>query len=257
MLKVKGLTKAYGKVIANNNLSFEIPAQSVNLLLGPNGAGKSTLIMCILGLLRCSGDVTIAGHDKASIEAKRIVGYMPEIPQLYPLLTVAEHLEFVSRIYRLEDWQRRAEELLERFDLKDKKHKLGAQLSKGMQQKLSLISAVIAQPKLLLVDEPLIGLDPPAIREAKKLFHELAEAGTTLVISTHILDTMGDLWDRSLIMQDGYLKAIVERDYLDARGLSLDEFFLEVTNKKAEAEPAEEQLQTAPEKEYRGGGSDV
>lgn len=244
MLRVQNLTKNYGKLLACNNISFEIPENSVNLLVGPNGAGKSTLIKSILGLLRSTGEVTIAGHDKNSLEAKRLTGYVPEIPELYPLLTVEEHMEFVARIYKVDNWEAKTKELFARFDLDDKRQKLGSQLSKGMRQKLSLCTAVLPHPALLLVDEPLIGLDPIAIKEAKNLFKELAASGTTLLISTHILDTVDELWDRILIMKDGYLKAVAERAWLEQQGQSLEDFFFE---KAAEKPVYEEDVLTQDE----------
>ncbi len=232
MLSVKNLTKNYGKLLACNNVSFEIPENSVNLLVGPNGAGKSTLIKSMLGLLRATGEVTIAGHDKNSLEAKRLTGYVPEIPELYSLLTVEEHMEFVARVYKVDDWEAKTADLFRRFDLDGKRRKLVSQLSKGMRQKLSICTAVLPRPALLLVDEPLIGLDPMAIKEAKKLFKELAASGTTLLISTHILDTVDELWDRILIMKDGYLKAVADRAWLEQQGQSLEDFFFEKAAEK-------------------------
>ena len=167
MLKIEHLTKKYGKVYANNDISFEIPDGSITVLLGPNGAGKSTVIKSVIGFLKYDGIITVDGQYNKSPEAKRLLGYVPELPALYPNLTVGEHLEFVARAYRLKDYKDYKNELLERFELTDKVKKFGDELSKGMQQKLSICCALLPCPKVLLFDEPMIGLDPHAIKELK------------------------------------------------------------------------------------------
>ena len=127
MLKIENVTKSYGKTIANNDISFTVENGQIAILLGPNGAGKSTIIKCIAGLLRFKGKITIDGHENKSVEAKRLLGYVPEMPAVYDLLTVGEHLEFIRRAFRMED-DGYAKELLERFELFDKKDKLGKEL---------------------------------------------------------------------------------------------------------------------------------
>ena len=166
MLTVTNVTKKYKNFLANDNVSFSINDGEVGVLLGPNGAGKSTIIKSINGLLRYSGTIEINGIDNRSIEAKRQIGYVPEIPALYDTLTVAEHLEFIRRAYKVED-VKRADELLERFELLDKKKKMGKELSKGMQQKVSLCCALVHDPSVVIFDEPMVGLDPHAIKELK------------------------------------------------------------------------------------------
>ena len=121
MLSVNNVTKKYGKVIANENISLQIADGQIAVLLGPNGAGKSTIIKSIIGFLKCQGSVTVDGLLNKSIEAKRIMGYIPEIPSLYPNLTVDEHMEFVARAYKLDNYKEYKEELLRRFELDDKK----------------------------------------------------------------------------------------------------------------------------------------
>ncbi|NLM61892.1 MAG: ABC transporter ATP-binding protein, partial [Clostridiales bacterium] len=137
MLRVQNVTKNYGKVKANDNISFEVGDGQIAILLGPNGAGKSTIIKCIAGLLRFDGSIEINGHPNRSLEAKAALGYIPEMPAVYDLLTVSEHLEFVRRAYRLDD-DGLAQKLMERFDLAKLSDKLGKELSKGMQQKVSI-----------------------------------------------------------------------------------------------------------------------
>lgn len=231
MLKIKQVTKTYGKVKANNNVSLHLTKNSVGLLVGPNGAGKSTLLKCITGLLRYSGEIQIQGFDNKSIEAKRILGYVPETPHPYPLLTVDEHLEFTARAYKLDQsWREKADSLLKTFELKDKKNKLGGSLSKGMQQKLSICTALLPEPEFMIFDEPLIGLDPYAIKQIKKIFRQLVESGHSLLISTHILDTVDELWDQAFIMNNGRIVAQGKKTELDFLNKSLEDFFFDVTD---------------------------
>ena len=167
MIQINGMTKKYGKLVANDDINLSVGRGELAVLLGPNGAGKSTLIKSVCGLLRFEGSITIGGYENHTTQAKQLMGYIPEFPVLYPMLTVAEHLEFIARAYRLDDWEGRAEELLYRFELDDKKKKLGKELSKGMQQKVSVCCALLPQPQVVVFDEPLVGLDPHGIRETQ------------------------------------------------------------------------------------------
>ncbi|MEG2212753.1 MAG: ABC transporter ATP-binding protein [Clostridiales bacterium] len=225
MLKIAQVTKTYGKTIATNNIN--VADGQIAVLLGPNGAGKSTIIKCIAGLLRFQGEITINGHDNHSIEAKKSLGYIPEMPAIYELLTVEEHLQFIARAYQLHHWQPFAEQLLERLELADKKHKLGRELSKGMQQKLSILLAMLPQPQNIIFDEPLVGLDPHAIKELKQIFRELKEQNCALLISTHMLDSVEDYWDIAHIMMNGHFAT--SKQYQDTSGKSLEELFFAIT----------------------------
>lgn len=229
MLEVQHLTKRYGKVTANGDLCFSLPEGSITVMLGPNGAGKSTALKSIVGFLKYQGLVRVDGLPNKSVEAKRLLGYVPELPALYPNLTVSEHLEFIARVYRLQDYRGYAEELLERLELTDKRRKFGDELSKGMQQKLSICCALLPRPKYLLFDEPMIGLDPHAIKELKALFTEQRAAGGALLISTHIIDSVDDLWDRALIMQNGHILEETDAVALAASGETLEERFFRLT----------------------------
>ena len=229
MLEVSHVTKRYKKLVANNNLSFQIPMGSTALLVGPNGAGKSTLFKSIMGLLRYDGRIELNGQPTKSVAAKQQLGYVPELPALYPLLTVWEHMEFTARLYKVEDWQERAKMLLERFEMSDKLDKLGSELSKGMQQKVSICTALLPKPALVLFDEPMIGLDPHAIKELKAVFQELKSEGSSLFISTHILDSVDEIWDYVMIMMNGELVSVETRVNLDAQGLTLEDLFFTVT----------------------------
>lgn len=234
MLKVDNVTKKYGKVVANDNISFQVDDGQIAILLGPNGAGKSTIIKCISGLLRYRGSIQINGKPNKSIEAKRDLGYVPEMPAVYDLLTVGEHLEFIRRAYKMDkdsDFEKR---LLERMELWDKRDKLGKELSKGMQQKLSLCCTLIHRPRVIIFDEPMVGLDPHAIKELKEIFKELKAQGASILISTHMLDSVEDYWDVAHIMVNGSFAATKYNNEKEEDGAekSLEELFFEITEGK-------------------------
>ncbi len=239
MLEVSHLSKKYGKYYANHDLSFRVPDGEILIMMGPNGAGKSTAIKSIMGLLRHEGWVHMDGMPTGKAEARRYLGYVPEMPALYPNLTVDEHLEFIARAYRLKDYKAYKEELLSRMELTDKRKKFGDELSKGMQQKLSICCGFLPRPKLLVFDEPMIGLDPHAIRELKKMILELREEGKSVMISTHIIDSVEDLWDEALILKQGQILASVTRQSLAEQNTSLEDLYFQLTEgKEAEAEEA-------------------
>lgn len=236
MLKVQNLTKKYGKNLAANDVSFELDEGSVTVLLGPNGAGKSTVIKSVIGFLRYTGAIFVAGIPNKTVESKRLLGYIPEIPSLYPNLTVSEHMEFIARAYKLSDYKDYAEELFERFELSDKKKKFGDELSKGMQQKLNICLGLLPRPKVILLDEPMIGLDPHAIKELKSMISELRASGATILVSTHMIDSVDMLWDRALIMQKGKIAANVTKSELEEKNQTLEELFFEITERHEDSE---------------------
>jgi ABC-type multidrug transport system ATPase subunit len=229
MLEVKNVTKRYGKNLACNDVSFTLEPGSLTVLLGPNGAGKSTIIKSIIGFLKYQGTITVNGVNNKTTEARKQLGYIPELPSLYPNLTVVEHMEFIARAYKLTNYKERIDMLLKRFELDDKRKKFGDELSKGMQQKLNLCIGLLPDPDILLLDEPMLGLDPHAIKELKNYIEEMRRAGKTLFISTHIIDSVDMLWDRTIIMQGGKIKANVTRDEIEGSGKSLEDLFFEVT----------------------------
>ena len=230
MISINGVTKKYGKFIANNDIDFTVEDGQIAILLVPNGAGKSTLIKCITGLLRFDGVIEIDGFDNKSVEAKKLLGYIPEMPAVYDMLTVSEHIEFILRAYKCDD-KEYAEKLLERFEMTDKKEKLGKELSKGMQQKLSIICALAHKPKCIIFDEPMVGLDPHAIKELKEIFTELKNSGASVLISTHMIDSVENYWDVANIMVNGSFVATKENDSEDS-AKSLEELFFEITEGK-------------------------
>lgn len=226
MLKVNAVTKNFRKLKANDNISLALHKGEIGILLGANGAGKSTLIKCICGLYNFEGSITVGGSDCKSIEAKKLIGYVPETPALYDYLTVEEHLEFVERSYKCKNEELK-NGLLELFELSDKRDKLGKELSKGMQQKLSICCALMHEPKLIIFDEPMVGLDPYAIKTLKKLFIKLKENGACILISTHIIDSVEGLWDRAFILSKGILMA----EKISSDG-GLEEAFFSITGEE-------------------------
>ena len=236
MLEVKNVTKKYGKNLACNDVSFTLDSGSLTVLLGPNGAGKSTIMKSIIGFLKYTGNISVNGIPNKSSEARKVLGYIPEMPSLYSTLTVTEHMEFIARAYKLTNYKDRIDMLLKRFELDDKRKKFGDELSKGMQQKLNLCLGLLPDPDIILLDEPLLGLDPHAIKELKNMIEEMRQAGKTLLISTHIIDSVDMLWDRTVIMQNGQVKANVTKSEIDGMGKTLEDLFFEVTegiNKEA------------------------
>jgi ABC-2 type transport system ATP-binding protein len=240
LLQITRLTKSFGRMQAVRDLSFSVSGGEIVGLLGPNGAGKTTTIRCIASLLRpTTGQVGIGGFDLETHaeEAKRLLAYVPELPNPYEMLTVWEHLRFIAAAYDAEDQMVRGEAVLKRLDLWEKRGELGANLSKGMKQKLACACAFIHRAKVFCFDEPLIGLDPKGIRELKEMLREARDAGAAVLVSTHMLDTAERLCDRVIIMDRG---AVIEQgtmDELHARmkmGATLEEMFLQLTERVSE-----------------------
>ncbi len=240
MIELINVTKKYGKILANNNISFTVQPSEISILAGPNGAGKSTLIKCIAGLLKFQGEILIYGMGNKSSEAKRSLGYIPEAPVLYDMLTAWEHMEFIARAYSLDNWKESAEALFERFELADKKNKLGNELSKGMQQKVSICCGLLAKPGIILFDEPFVGLDPHAIKELKNMIVQLKAEGASILISTHMLDSVTDFWDSTNILVNGEIAATRTRADIYGSNEDLEELFFEITEGYNSSEDREE-----------------
>jgi ABC-2 type transport system ATP-binding protein len=232
MLEIKGLTKKYDKITAVDDANLLAEAGTISILLGPNGAGKSTMMKCIIGVLRYEGDIIVCGHDNKTQEARRLLAYVPEVPALYDLLTPMEHMEFMAKAYGVDNWEAKAQELLARFNLLEHRTKIGSELSKGMSQKVSICCALLIDSKVILFDEPMIGLDPAAIRELKKVFVELREQGKTVFISTHIIDSVKELWDKAYIMHKGNVEKTLSSK--ETGSDSLESIFFEVTGEGGE-----------------------
>lgn len=227
MLEVQHLSKKYGKTLAVDDVTFTVETGRIGILLGPNGAGKSTVIKSIAGLLKYDGGIGIDGLMSKSMEAKRIFAYVPEIPAMFQSLTVEEHMEYIRRAYGLRVTDEEVKSVLERFELYDKRDKLGDELSKGMMQKVSICCALIIKPHVIMLDEPMVGLDPKAIKELKEVILELKQRGVTVLISTHMLEMVQELWDDVFVMQKGKIIAVYHRE--EVADQNLDELFFAVT----------------------------
>lgn len=237
MLEVINLSKKYGKTLAVDSVGFTVPDGRVGILLGPNGAGKSTVIKSIAGLLRYQGHIRIQGHDSREQEAKKCFAYVPEIPYMYEALTVREHIEFVKRAYGVTTTDEEINELLAQFELADKQDKLGNELSKGMMQKVSICCALAIRPKVILLDEPMVGLDPAAIKELKAVILKLRESGCTILISTHMLEMVKELWDVTFVMDKGHILGTYAREELANE--DLEELFFKVTGEQRAEDAAD------------------
>lgn len=239
MLEVIGLSKKYGKTLAVDDIGFTVPDGRVGILLGPNGAGKSTVIKSIAGLLRYKGTVRIQGLDSRTVEAKRCFAYVPELPYMYEALTIREHIEFITRAYGLTVPEEEIQGLFETFELADKQDKLGNELSKGMMQKVSICCALVIKPKVILLDEPMVGLDPAAIKELKQVIMRLRDEGCTILISTHMLEMVKELWDVTFVMDKGKISGTYPRESVADE--DLEELFFKVTGGSGKGEPSGEQ----------------
>ncbi|MCI9604014.1 MAG: ABC transporter ATP-binding protein [Ruminococcus sp.] len=227
MLEIQEFSKSYGKHLAVDRVSFFVPDGQVGILLGPNGAGKSTIIKSIAGLLRYQGRIGIQGMSARTLEAKKIFGYVPEIPAMFDALTVREHVEYIRKAYDSDITEEEVQALFQRFELADKQEKLGNELSKGMMQKVSICCALAIKPRVILLDEPMVGLDPQAIKELKKIVLELKEQGVTVLISTHMLEMVEELWDVMFVMDQSHIIGSYRKE--DVGEKDLDDLFFEMT----------------------------
>lgn len=206
IIEVANLTKVYDREPAVDDLSFSLPGGRVLAMVGPNGAGKTTTLRSMAGIVRpTTGSVTIAGIDVASdpVAAKRKLAWVPHDPQLFDALTVLEHFSFVAAAWGVDDWEPQAHALLARFELTDKTDEPTHTLSRGMRQKLALACAALHSPTLLMLDEPLTGLDPRAIRTMKAWVRDEAARGASVVLSSHLLSVVEDVCTDLLILVGG------------------------------------------------------
>jgi len=235
-LAVRGLQRSYGEFRAVDGLDFTVEPGEVLGLVGPNGAGKTTTLRCLAGILPPSaGSVHIGGHDLRAdpVAAKRLLAYLPDEPRLFEYLTVWEHLVFTARLYQVADWEPTGRQLLDTLELTGKEAALPGELSRGMKQKLSIACGFLHTPSLVLLDEPLTGLDPLGIRRMKDALRQRAESGAALVLSSHLLPLVEELCHRVLILAKGKQAAYgtVEeiRAQAGTRGGSLEDLFVAIT----------------------------
>ena len=238
MIQLKGLTKRYGTFTAVDAINLEVPHGQLFGFLGPNGAGKTTTLRMIAGILKpTAGTVHINGIDVAKdpIAAKAVLGYIPDRPFIYEKLTGAEFLRFVAGLYGQDGpvIERRMTELLTLFDLLEWRDELVESYSHGMRQKLIISSALIHRPACIVVDEPMVGLDPKAARLLKDIFRQFVGKGGTVLMSTHTLEVAEAMCDRVAIMQHGKIVAqgtVAELRHQNRAGdASLEELFLKLT----------------------------
>ena len=248
LIETRNLIKRYGDKVAVNNVSFEVYSGEVFGFLGPNGAGKTTTIKMIVGLLQpTSGTIKVAGYDVQTqpLFAKAVSGYVPDTPNLYAKLTGRELLHFVGDLYNLDRNQvaHRIDELLRMFDLSAAADDTFDSYSHGMQQKTSLAAALMHDPKVLILDEPTVGLDPKSARLIKDILRQLADRGAAVMLSTHILEIAERMCDRIGIINKGELIAVGTMDELRKLGKtgqsSLEDIFLGLTGGAEEMEMAE------------------
>ena len=244
MIEVSHLTKKYGGHLAVDDVSFTVEDGQIYGLLGPNGAGKSTIMNILTGYLSAtSGQVTVAGHPlpEEADEAKACVGYLPEQPPLYPEMTVGEYLNFVAELKKVPRAQRKEQVLraARRTGLEKVLPRLIRSLSKGYKQRVGIAQALLGSPKIIILDEPTVGLDPAQVIEMRKLIRELGKAHT-VILSSHILSEVQAVCQQVLILSKGKLAASDTLQELTADGRSLEEVFLALTGAQTDPEEEEE-----------------
>ena len=245
---VRSISKRYADIVALDDVNLDVKKGEIFGLLGPNGSGKSTLMKTILGLVTPdAGTVEVLGVSVKSdpISVKRLVGYVPETPRIYEFLTGLEYIDFICDIYGLGQAEKkeRVERYLGALGLEGREGDMINGYSQGMKQKIVLISALIHKPKLLVLDEPLNGLDPKSARIVKDLLHELAGQGVTTIVSTHILEIAQAMCDRIAIMYSGRLQALGNMEELREKarmpGSDLEDIFLKLTGTESMKEIVE------------------
>jgi ABC-2 type transport system ATP-binding protein len=238
VIRLTGLTKHYGKFTAVKGIDLEVPRGELFGLLGPNGAGKTTTLRMIAGILRpTSGVVEVGGVDiqRHPLEAKARLGYIPDRPFVYDKLTGGEFLRFAAALYGQQGAvvERRIDELLEFFELTPWKHELTETYSHGMRQKLIISGALVHRPDVIVVDEPMVGLDPKSARLLKDLFRQFVDRGGTVLMSTHTLEVAEVMCDRIAILYRGKIAAEGTMDDLRqqtaSESTSLEDLFLKLT----------------------------
>ena len=236
MIVVERLRKIYGGVAAVQDLSFRIGPGEIVGLVGPNGAGKTTTLRSLAGIVTpTAGRIAVAGHDMAAepVEAKRRLAFVPDEPDLFEHLTVSEHLAFTARLYQVSGAEARAAELLDELELAGRRTAFPGELSRGMRQKLAMACALLHDPAVLLLDEPLTGLDPVGIRRMKDTISARAARGASVLLSSHLLHLVEELCSGLLVLVAGRLVASgplseVLARHPDLTGRPLEEVFLRV-----------------------------
>jgi ABC-2 type transport system ATP-binding protein len=248
-IAVEDYHKNYGETVAVAGISFRVEPGEILGLVGPNGAGKTTTLRALAGILRPTrGRLAIVGHDLETepVAAKAVLAYVPDDPKLFDHLTIWEHFKFIASAYRLHDWTSRAESLLAQFELVEKRDALTAELSRGMRQKVAICCGYLHDPRAVLLDEPLTGLDPRGIRTMKDSIRQQAAGGTAFIISSHLLSMVEDLCTTVLILHHGRQLLHGKLDDLrrtvseDGKKETLEDLFFRLTEgKKEDTMPAD------------------
>ena len=237
-VELQGVTKRYNEIVAVNNMNLTINTGEIFGLLGPNGSGKSTTLKMLLGLVQpTAGSINVLGIDvqKDPVAVKQHVGYVPESPNVYEFLTGIEYLDFIADIYGVPpaEKKQRITEYLKALQLEGREGDMINSYSDGMKKKISLISAFLHKPKLLILDEPINALDPRSAKIVKDLLHELKRQGVTTILSTHVLEIAEALCDRIAIMYQGNILALGTMEELRGRASlpnsGLEDIFLKLT----------------------------
>ncbi len=238
MIQFENVTRRYGNKVAVDDLSLEIPPGQLFAFLGPNGAGKTTTIKMIVGLLRpSSGTIRLCGHDVSENNhaANRLLGYVPDVPYLYDKLSGFEFLQFIAQMYDLDPGETDAKiaEQIENFELHEFIDDLTESYSHGMKQRLAFAAALLHDPKVLVIDEPMVGLDPRSVRLVKDLLRTKTAGGQTIFMSTHLLSIAEEIADRVGIVDSGRLRFLGTigqlREHLSVGDVSLEQLYLRFT----------------------------
>jgi ABC-2 type transport system ATP-binding protein len=237
MIAVRELSKLYGSFKAVDSISFDVGPGEVLGLVGPNGAGKTSTLRCLAGIMRPShGTVSIGHHDIQTdpVPAKRELAFIPDEPHLFDYLTVQEHLRFIARLYGVADAEQRIPPLLAELELTDKLTTLPGELSRGMKQKLAIACGLLHNPSVLILDEPLTGLDPAGIRKMRHTIATRAQSGVAVVLSSHLLHLVEELCTKLFVLRKGECVAYGTFEQIitgrpDLAGRSLEDVFLALT----------------------------
>ena len=243
MIEVSNLTKRYGDFTAVDDLSFVVRPGEVMGLVGPNGAGKTTTLRCLTGIIPATlGTATLCGFDVATdpVSAKRLTAFIPDEPRLFDYLTVAQHLNFVARLYGIGDYDARAQAILADLEMADKQQLLPSELSRGMKQKLAIACGLLHQPKIVIFDEPMTGLDPIGMRRMKGVMRKLAQEGAAIILSSHLLGLVEEVCTHLLILKNGVKMADgsvaeVRARFADSDDTSLEDVFFRATGETDES----------------------
>ena len=241
MLEIKNLTKKFGDKVAVDNIDLSVKSGEIYGFLGPNGAGKTTTIKMIVGMLMPDGgSITVDGIDVIcdDVEAKRQIAYVPDSPEIYDIMTGRQYLNFIADVFELSDEERnkQIDRYAEVFEMKDNLDVMIAGYSHGMKQKIVIMGALIHSPKLLILDEPMVGLDAKSSFRLKEIMRALANEGRTVFFSTHVMEVAENLCDRIGIINRGKIIAVGTLDEIKAAAKdtgSLEKIFLELTDDRA------------------------